>query len=372
MPDTYDVIIIGGGAIGCTTAYFLCNEGLDVAILDKNDLAREASWASAGMIGPTSAPGIPWYLAATSLSKKLYDELDIRLYEETGRRIGYGGKGMLTIALSDAEAQLVRQEVASQSADGIPAHLLTGEEAKKQEPALPDNVIAAAWLSEGRYLDARAYTETVAIALQHKGVSVFPGQPVTGLLRDKDRIVGVRTANGQLQARWVINAAGAWAGEIDPILKHPIHPLHGQIMALSGPPCGLNHNIMRAGTWGYATPRTNGRIIIGATEDEWGYQKKITPDGLTLLGVITRNILPCLNDCRVLDIWSGLRPASPDGLPAIGPDPRVEDGFLWAAGHTASGMMQAPATAAVLTDLVLETQPRIPIDNVRIDRFLAS
>ncbi|MCZ6635379.1 MAG: FAD-dependent oxidoreductase [bacterium] len=370
---TYDVVIVGGGACGCTTAYFLVNEGLQVALVDKNTVGQEASWASAGMIGPTSAPSAnPWYLQTTSLSKSLYDTLNEQLYDETGRWIGYGGDGALTIAMDEREAQSIALEASAQAADGVPAEALTGEEARKREPALPSGVQAALWMPEGRFLDARNYTATIATAARQKGVDIYEGQPVTALQREGDRITGVQCGSDLLSADYVINAAGAWAGKLDPILTFPVRPLHGQIMALEGPPCGLRHNIMRAGAWGYVTPRPDGRVLVGATEDEWGFQKKITADGMALLGVIVRQVLPCLTDCPLLDIWSGLRPASPDGLPAIGPDPRTEGGYLWAAGHTASGMMQMPATAAVLTDLVLGKAPRIPIDQVRINRFLAS
>ena len=368
---TYDVVIVGGGACGCTTAYFLCNEGLNVALVDKGEVGQEASWASAGMIGPSSAPSAyPWYLQATTLSKTLYDTLNDRLLEETGRRIGYGGEGALTVAWNEQEAEAVRLEAQALAADGVSAQFLTGDEARKREPALPETVVGAAWKADGRYLDARAYTATVALAARAKGATLYEGWPVSGLLREGDRIVGVRSGSDRLLSATVINAAGAWAGRLDPELTHPVTPLHGQIMSLAGPPGGLRHNLSRAGSWGYATPREDGRVVVGATEDEWGYQKKITPDGMTLLGVITRNLLPSLVDCPMLDIWSGLRPATPDGLPAIGPDPRTGGGYLWAAGHTASGMMQMPATAAVLTDLVLNRDPQIPIHQVRIDRFL--
>ena len=370
MSHTFDVIIIGGGAIGCTTAYFLTEQGLRVALFDKGKLAHEASWASAGMIGPAAAPGIPWYQETTTLSKQLYDELDHRLYDITGRKIGYGGHGMLTFASNEQEAHALRREIAHQQSSGISAELLTGQEAQKQEPALPPETVAAIWLKDNRYLDARTFTEVVAQAALHQGAQLFPGHPIIGLIRDHNTIIGVQTHTESYFAKTVINTAGAWAGQIDPQLTLPIEPLHGQIMSLSPPPCGLRHNVMKAGTWGYATPRDDGRVLIGATEDEWGYQKKITPDGLALLGAITRNILPCLKDCEIRDIWSGLRPASPDGLPTIGPDPRIDGGYLWAAGHTASGMMQAPATAVVLTDLVLEIQPRININQVRVNRFL--
>ena len=370
MSQNFDIIIIGGGAIGCTTAFFLSEEGLTVAIFDKGPLAHEASWASAGMIGPAAAPGIPWYQETTTLSKQLYDELDQKLFDITGCKIGYGGQGMITYGITEPEAHALRREVSANQSLGIDTELLTGEQARKQEPALPEETLAAAWAKDNRYLDARTYTRVIADAAKRKGVHLFPGQPVLRLLRDDLTIVGIQTPEGRYTAKTVINAAGAWAGQTDPELTLPIEPLHGQIMAVSPPPCGLRHNVMKAGTWGYATPRDDGRVIIGATEDEWGYQKKITPDGLTLLGVITRNVLPCLKDCEILDIWSGLRPASPDGLPTIGPDPRLDGGYLWAAGHSASGMMQAPATAAVLTDLALDNQPRIDIDNVLIDRFL--
>ncbi len=370
MSQTFDVIIIGGGAIGCTTAYFLTEKGLSVALFDKGKLGHEASWASAGMIGPASAPGIPWYQETTTLSKQLYDELDQRLFDITGRKIGYGGHGMLTIATNEQEAHALRREIAHLQSSHISAELLTGQEAQKQEPALPQETLAAIWLKDNRYLDARTYTEVIAHAALRQGAQFFSGHPIIGLLRDHNTVVGVQTHTESFFAQTVINAAGAWAGQIDSQLTLPIEPLHGQIMALSPPPCGLRHNIMKAGTWGYATPRDDGRVLVGATEDEWGYQKKITPDGLSLLGAIIHNILPCLKTCEVLDVWSGLRPASPDGLPTIGPDPRLDGGYLWAAGHTASGMMQAPATAVVLTDLVLGVQPRINTHQVRVDRFL--
>jgi len=370
MSKTYDVIIIGGGAIGCTTAFFLAKEGLKVAIFDKRQLAHEASWASAGMIGPSYAPGIPWYQETTTLSKKLYDQLDTELFEITGRKMGYGGLGMITFATTDAEVHALRREVSHQNSHGLNTVLLSGQEAREQEPALPEDTLAAIWAKDNRYLDARTYTETIADASAKNGTDLFPGHPVFKLVRNNDEILGIQTPQGSFEAKVTINAAGAWAGQIDPQLTHPVHPLHGQIMALSAPQCGLRHNIMKAGTWGYATPRDDGRVLIGATEDEWGYQKKITPEGLTLLGVMTRTILPCLKNCEVLDVWSGLRPASPDGLPTIGPDPRLSGGYLWAAGHTASGMMQAPASAKVLTDLVLGRHPRIDISQVLMDRFL--
>ena len=173
-----------------------------------------------------------------------------------------------------------------------------------------------------------------------------------------------------LLADIVINSAGAWAGRLDPKLTHPVFPLHGQAMSVQEPPTKLRHNLYRVGGHGYITPRADGRVVVGATGDQWGYQKKITAEGITYLGQIIPYVLPCLEGLPVLDIWSGFRPGSPDGLATIGPDPRAAGGgYLWAAGHSSNGMNQAPATAKVLTDLVLQREPRIPIEKNTIERY---
>ena len=367
-----DVVIIGGGAIGCSAAYYLRSEGLEVALVDKGPVAREASWASAGIIGPSSHPqGDPWFLQATRLSRQLYDDLNPVLFEETGRWMGYGGRGSMTLAMSPGEAAEAEADAERESAAGVALEVLTGSEARRREPALPENLEAVILHPEGRFLDARNYTATIARAAQLKGVKMRPGWPVTALLWDGSRVTGVRSGAERLGAGWVINASGAWAGILDPGLAAPIAPDHGQIMSVEGPAPGLRHTLHRWGSYGYITPRPDGRVVVGATHEEIGFRKQITPAGLSYLAGVVSKVLPGLRDQAMLDIWTGLRPATPDTLPIIGPDPRAAGGFLWAAGHSSSGIMQAPATAKVLTDLVLGRKPRIPLDRVGIERFLS-
>lgn len=369
--STFDVIIIGAGACGGTTAYFLSLEGLSVALFDQGSAAREASWASAGMIGPQSSPPRdPWFLKATTLSRELYDRLDVELFEQTGRQIGYGGEGALLFARSESEAGCLGIDVEIQTAAGVPTHLLDGPESRKREPALPDDVAASVWWPESRFLDARTYTATVVRAAVLLGATLHEGVRITGLASDGDRVIGVQSGGEVWHAGIVINAGGAWAGRVDPRLTHPVFPYHGQIMAVAGPSCGLRHNVSRVGRSGYATPRADGQVVVGATHDTWGYQKKITPAGMGDLASIVVDLLPCLEEMPVLDVWSGLRPGTEDGLATIGPDPRLDGGYLWGAGHSAAGMMQMPATAAVLTDLVLDRPPRIPIGQLRFERYL--
>ncbi len=368
---TFDAIVIGAGAIGATTAYFLAAEGLKVCLVDKGPAGREASWASAGMIQPYgSAKGDSWPSRAALLSRKLYDELEPRLFEETGRRIGYGGEGGLILAFDEAEAARLTQMVRTQAGEDHPAEFLSGAEARKREPGLAEQVAAAVLLPAHRFLDARAFTAVVAEAARRKGVAVREESPVTGLVWDGKKVAGVQVGGENLAGGVVVNSAGAWAGKVEARLPLPIAPVHGQIMALAGPKGGLRHNLQRAGAGGYITPRPDGRVLAGATSDDFGYEKKVTPSGLRALAQLVRDVAPHLAEHRVLDTWSGLRPGSPDGLPAIGPDPRVEGGLLWAAGHGGYGMMQGPATARAVADLVLKREPPIPLGSVRPARLV--
>ena len=371
MSERFDVVVVGAGACGCTTTYELAREGARVAMLDSGEVGREASWASAGIIGPGASPERdPWFALATRLSTERYGQLDGELRELTGRSIGYGGAGSLLVARTEEELPALRENADLYRAAGVEARLLGGAEARRREPALPEDVVEAALNPEGRHLDARAYTAAAAAAAQVLGAEVFPGRPVTGLEWNGDRVAGVRTDSGSLHAEVVVNAAGAWAGRIDERLTHPVFPVHGQIMAVAAPPAGLRHNVSRASGYGYATPRPDGRIVVGATHEAWGFAKRVTPDGLASLSDIVTSVLPILASQPIVDIWSGLRPGTIDSLPTVGPDRRAGGGYLWATGHYSSGMMQMPATALVVTDLALGRTPRLAIDQLAVDRYL--
>jgi glycine oxidase len=368
---SFDAVVIGAGAIGSTTAYFLAAEGVKVCLVDKGPAGREASWASAGMIQPSgSARAGSWPSRAAFLSRRLYDELEPKLLEETGRRIGYGGEGGLILAFSDDEAATLSRLAKDTSGEDHPPELLQGAGLRKREPGLADEVVAALLLPAHRFLDARTYTSVVAEAARKRGAVVREESPVTGLLWEGRKVTGVQTASEKIAAGTVVNCAGAWAGRIDARLPLPIRPVHGQILALQGPKAGLRHNLQRLGAGGYATPRADGRVLVGATSEDFGYEKKVTPEGLRELATLVRELVPNLAEHRVLDHWSGLRPGSADGLPAIGPDPRTESGYLWAAGHGGYGMMQGPASARAVADLVLQRDPPMSLDAVRPARLL--
>ena len=271
---SYDAIVIGAGAIGCTTAYYLREEGLSVCLLDKGPAGREASWASAGMIQPNgSSKSESWPARAALLSRKLYDELEPRLFEETGKRIGYGGQGGLVLAFEEADAAQLETMVRSQADDDFPAQLLNREDARTREPGLPDQVTAAALLPAHRFLDPRIFTAVIAEAARNKGVIVREETPASGLIWSGKKVVGVLSGAEKIAGGIVINACGAWAGRVDEKVPMRIRPVHGQILSLQGPKGGLRHNIQKRGTGGYITPRTDGRVLVGATNEDFGYKE---------------------------------------------------------------------------------------------------
>ena len=364
-----DVAVVGAGAIGATTAWLLRAEGLSVALLDKGAAGREASWASAGMVQPYgSSKSESWSTRSALLSRKLYDDFEPRLFEETGRRIGYGGEGGLVLAFDDEEAEGLKR-YAGRGEEDHPTRFLDRADLRQRDPGLPEGVVGALLYSGHRYLDARTYTGGVLEAARKKGVDVKENAPAVAMLWDGDRVVGVKTKTEDVPAKTTIVAAGAWSGTVDLKLPMPLRPVHGQILAVEGPKGGLKHNLQRLGAGGYATPRADGRVVVGATSEDFGFEKRVTDDGRAALAAMVKALLPHL-EAKVLDTWSGLRPGSADGSPAVGPDPRVSSGFFWAAGHGGYGMMQGPATASVLVDLVLGRKPRIPIDGVRPARFV--
>src|SRR6185503_17668727 len=184
------------------------------------------------------------------------------------------------------------------------AQFLPRADARKREPGLPDQVVAAALLPGHRYLDARTFTSVIAEAARKKGVVVHENLAATGLQWSEKKVVGVKTGKDRISAGIVINACGAWAGKIDAHVPMRINPVHGQILAIDGPKGGLRHNIQKVGSGGYITPRDDGRVLAGATSEDFGYDKKVTPTGLRALAGLVREAMPHLAEHRVLDTWS--------------------------------------------------------------------
>ncbi|MCS6816122.1 MAG: glycine oxidase ThiO [Blastocatellia bacterium] len=351
-----DVIVVGGGIIGCAIAYTLAKEGLSVRLLEREEPGREASYAAAGMLAPQSEvmhePSGPFFeLCRASL--QLYPDFVAEIEEVTGLPIEYRREGALFLAFDFAEGEVLAAAYERQKAIGLAVEDLTAQEVHEREPALSDAVQMALFLPDDHQVDNQQLMKALILAAQRRGVEILTGQLALGLMREGDRVVGVRTNHGAYTATWVINCAGAWAATVDP-QRHPplpVKPIRGQIVVLHARTPLLEHVVHSAHC--YIVPRRDGRLFIGSTMEDVGYEKRVTADALLRLLAAARQILPAIERCTFVEAWAGFRPDTPDHLPILG---EAEPGLLIATGHFRNGILLAPITARLIAELITSGQ----------------
>lgn len=369
-----DIVIIGGGVIGTTLAYWLADQSkLDVTLVEGNaNFAQNgtASFASAGLLTPAAAIGTN--PAITSLIKRgfdLYPELAAKLRRDHPELAGSGyfELDQLRVAATEADAAELRDRQKWYVAQGLAkeARWLEPKEVKEVEPLIGPNFGAVhhkAGLVRPPWL-----TRTLAKAAAAKGVTFKSANPVTNLLVESGKVTGVQLQDGEIiEAPKVVLAAGAWSGvwleqQLDrlkiatPGLKwsQKVKPVRGQLLAVLPRPGTPPLKHILAGAGGYGYPRADGSIAFGATEEhEAGFEIAITPDGYTDLVGLVRALAPSLLNAPVSENWAGLRPGAKDGLPLMGELPQLP-GLWLATGHFRSGIVMAPSTAELLSDALI-------------------
>ncbi len=369
---TPDVIVIGGGIIGCAIAYALAKAGVRVRLLERGEPGREASQAAAGMLAPQSevmhAPQGPFFeLCRASL--RLYPDFVAEIEDATGLAIEYHREGTLFLAFDFAEGEVLASAYEKQKAAGLAVEDLTAEEVRHREPALSESVHMALFLPEDHQVDNQKLMQALILAVHRRGVELMAGRPVFGLVREKGRVIGVRTSQGTYTAAYVINCAGAWAATIDPEGRplFPVKPIRGQILVLQARAPLLEHVVHSAHC--YIVPRRDGRLLIGSTMEDVGYEKRVTAEALLRLLTAARQILPAIERCTFVEAWAGLRPATPDYLPILG---EAEPGLLIATGHFRNGILLAPITARLITELVVSGRTSLDLTPFCPQRFQPS
>jgi glycine oxidase len=360
-----DVLVIGGGIIGLTSAYYLAKAGLSVEVIDRGDLGREASWAGAGII----PPGNPQRAAKAidrlrAVGSDRFPSLSAELAERTGIDNGYVRCGGVEFLRAEDEYALDLWH-----AEGIPYRKVGAEELRRLEPNVEPLVVATAYL-----LDSCAqvrnpwHLRALIAACERVGVRLVAGAGFAGWDMEAGSVRGVRTRSGTTAAGWYLIAAGAWSEELlAPLGCRPgVHPVRGQIVLFRSRP-GLISRVLMAGKH-YLVPRPDGRILAGSTEEpEAGFEKANTPEGVKGLIDFAGQLVPRLADAEVEKTWAGLRPGSPDGLPYIGPVPGHAK-VLVAAGHFRAGVQLSIGTAEIVRDLITGKEPAVSIDAFRPDR----
>jgi glycine oxidase len=363
MAKNPDILILGGGIIGLTTAYFLAHEGAAVSVLDRSDFGQEASWAGAGILppgNPAAAATPAEQLRAHSVA--LFPTLSAELRQRTGIDNGYLRCGGLEfLSQSDpAAAQEWRSE-------GTLFERLEPRDCRRLEPALSPDLGPAYHLPDMAQLRNPRHVKAVLAGCQSFGVAMRPGCSVHGFARQGARIIAVQTDAGALSAGQFLLSTGAWTELLlEPLGWRPgIRPIRGQIVLLNTHAPLFRHVLL----WGarYLVPRADGRVLIGSTEEDAGFQKQTTARAVADLLGLAGSLVPALAEAPVERCWAGLRPGSPDGLPFLGPVPGVDNLFV-AAGHFRSGIQLSPATGLVMKELLLGQPLTFALEPFRLDR----
>lgn len=364
-----DVVVVGGGIVGLSAARALATAGARVVVVERRRVGAEASSAAAGMVAPQADADGPSPLLSLGLAAR--DEmlsLAPALQEETGFDVGLSSRGLLLVALTEADEALLLRRRDWQRGQGLPVAELSAQDVREAEPNLGP-VRRALYFAGDRCVDNVRLTRALAASAVARGTAILSGRPVTSLVVEGDRVAGVSAGTETVRAGAVINAAGAWAGLLggDPA-PPPVEPVRGQIVAFDMAPPPFRHVVHSPR--GYLVPRPDGRTLAGSTMERAGYDKSVTAAGLRAVLDLALEIAPVLADVRVSETWAGLRPGTPDGLPVVGPGALA--GLVHAGGLFRNGILLGPLVGRLAAELALGRAPAVDLGPFSPGRFRRS
>lgn len=353
------VLIIGGGVMGCGIGWRLAQAGAEVTVLERSIPGAEASSAAAGILAPqmeTEKPGP--FLDLCLRSRAMYGAFAAELRELTGVDIHYLPSGVLHCAFTEAESTKLDATVSWQNSFSLRAQLMTGEQARRLEPQLSSRVLAAAHFPDDHQVDNRLLVRALSMAAAKSGVRFRTGY-VRSIVIEDDRAVGVDLDGETLRADCVVVAAGSWSGLVPNSGLDPkkVRPAKGQMVALQTR-LPLFSSVLFSSE-GYLVPRADGRVIAGSTVEFRGFEKSVTAEGLAKILTMAISLVPALADAPVEETWAGLRPYTDDHTPLLGPGP--VPGLFLATGHYRNGILLAPITARVVSEVVLGKKPSVDL-----------
>lgn len=354
MPE--EIVIVGGGICGLSIGWFLARSGYPVTILERGGAGLAATWAAAGMLAPhaEAEPGEEGLLPLLRVSRDMWADFARELEAAAGMSVDYREEGTLVVALDRDDAARLRFLYDFQKRQNLPTEWLSGEEARRLEPHLSRRVVAAIYSPLDHQVDNRKVARALIEAFRRAGGRLREHTEVTGIVIDADRVLGVRLQRGFLEAQVVILAAGAWSVQIPGLpeaVRPPVRPVKGQMLAVQMPP---EAPLLRHVVWGreaYLVPRRDGRLLIGATVEEKGFDASLTAGGIFRLLRGAWEILPGIDECPIVEMWVGFRPGSRDDAPILGPT--AVEGLIMATGHYRNGILLAPITAYAIHHLIV-------------------
>jgi glycine oxidase len=359
-PPSPDVLIVGGGIIGCASAYYLTLAGASVVVVEREHLAAGASGVAAGMLAPQVEGAFedPFF-DLTLRGRAEHPPLAAALRDETGLDVELQATGIIRVAENESDRADLQRRFKWQSARGLPAEWIEPGDLGRIEPLLGGAVghmlAGGVWFPEEGHVRGARLVQALAAASVKRGARFVEGAGVGELLRDGDRITGVRSSAGATHAATTLLAAGVGSGDLARTagLSLPVGPVKGQIIALRA----LNR-MPRHVIWSgdcYLVPKVDAQVILGATIEDGNYDRRPTLAGLGALSEAALEFLPWAGQLVVEGIWAGLRPAAPDRFPIIGRAPGLA-GLVIATAHYRNGILLGPLTGRWIADLILKDQ----------------
>ncbi len=362
-----DVVVAGAGLIGLAIAFELAERGAAVRVYDRQEPARAASWAGAGMLAPyTERIANEAMLALCLASLDEYPRFVDRIAGRSGIDPHLKLDGVFYAAFGELELAALRQHAVALRARGVPADLLDRAQALSSEPWLAASLSGGLIKQNEGHVDNRRLGRALSAACRARGVRIERSERLA-LECDGRRVLGVVADRGFVAAGAVVNACGAWAAQLPGVPRDcvpPVVPIKGQMLALAAPA-----GFVRRASWvpgAYLVPRDDGRLLIGATVEAAGFDQRVTGEGMHELLHAALVAAPSLGGFAVTEQWAGLRPGTPDELPVLGAT--ALEGLFLAAGHYRNGILLAPATARLIADAV-ETGDDSALRPFLLDRF---
>lgn len=346
-----DVLVIGGGVIGCAAAFELAEAGVRVRVLDGRPAGGGASQASAGVLAPYVEGHDSKPLRTLGRrSLDLYEAFVARAMDASGQAVEFARCGTLEVAVSEADADRLQRARKTIASEGVTGRWLEDQALRRAEPSLHPGVLGALEVATHAMVNVPALTTALAAGAAARGAEIVTGVAATSLSAGPGGIV-VQTTGAPMHAAQVVLAAGAWAAALAPPGADvmPVRPVRGQLLHLGTPPGTVRHIVWASDV--YLVPWSDGTVLVGATSEDVGFDERVTAGGVaTLLGAATA-LVPSLAAATFIEARRGLRPGSPDDLPYIGRS-AVLPGLIYACGHYRNGALLAPLTAALVRQLV--------------------
>ena len=332
-----DVLVIGGGIIGLATAIALSQRGVSVTVVERDICGRGATWAAAGMLAPEAERLEGQLLDFGIRSRDMYPQWIANLMRLSGLDCGYWCCGMIAPSLEESDNLAIASH----------PKYISRQESYERQSGLGESVLGSLWLPEDGQVNNRKLAEALINAARSLSIKILEGVTVYQIVRDDQRVTHLDTSVGKLQSDRYVLATGVWTRSLLPL---PVKPIKGQMLSVFDRDRQLQRVIYAPSC--YIVPRQDGKIVIGATVEDKGFEQGITAAGIAQLLNRAISVYPAIANMPITETWWGFRPHAPNEIPILGAS--NYENLILATGHYRNGILFAPITAKLISDFIID------------------